>query len=130
MFACEQPALFGQFEAAHDQLDEGFKSLQRADQVGSVGPRAAQVDVESVAILLGRELSVRSRCDEVPELASFATELSIGVGVLVEVYLQGILAVHLEGLRFLTSGKEYFFRHRHKLNIAREKNRGNVNSIG
>ena len=82
--AGEAPALLGELAVADDELDDGFEALEGADEVGAVGPGAAVVEVEGVAVFLGRECRVGRRGDEVAESAGLPTELTICGGVLVD----------------------------------------------
>ena len=49
-----------------------------------MGPWASDVEVEDVAVFLGRELGVGRGGDEVAEFAGLAAELAVAVGVLVD----------------------------------------------
>jgi len=54
-----------------------------------VGPGAAEVDVEGVAVSFSGELGSRGAGDEGAELGGFTTELAVGVGVFVGWALKG-----------------------------------------
>ena len=84
MVACEEPAGGGEGEVAEDELDDGFETFERADEVGAVGPGAAEVEVEGVAVGLGGEVGGGGGGDEGAELGGFAAELAVGVGVFVD----------------------------------------------
>lgn len=51
-------------------------------------PRAAPVDVEDVAVLFGGELGIGIAGDDVTELAVFAAELAVFVGMFVDFRLR------------------------------------------
>ena len=53
-----------------------------------MGPRAAQVEVQSIPILLSWELGAGVFGDEVPETTVLSTELPIGIGMLVYIDLR------------------------------------------
>ena len=80
MSSREQPAFVRELEVAQDELDDGFEAFEGADEIGSVRPGAAEVDVERVAVFLRRELSAWGGGDEGAELAIFAAELTVCVG--------------------------------------------------
>ena len=86
--AVEDPAVFGQREAADDELDDGFEALEGADEVSAVRPGTAPVEVEDIAVLFGGEFGVGIAGDEVAELAVLAAELAVLVGMLVDFCLQ------------------------------------------
>lgn len=81
--AVEDPAVLCQLKAADDELDERLETLERADEVRAVRPWAAPIDVEHVAVRFGGEPGVGVAGDEVAELAVFAPELAVLVGVFV-----------------------------------------------
>lgn len=46
----EQPSLLCELVVADYELNDGLESFERSDEVSTVGPGAAAVDVESVAV--------------------------------------------------------------------------------
>ena len=92
MAAREQPSLFRELETADDELDDGVEALERADEVGAVGPGAAVVEVKGVAVLFRGERGGGSGGDGGAEFGSWAAELAVCVGVLVNKVLRRRLA--------------------------------------
>ena len=89
MLASEYPACFREAEVAQDELDDGFKTFEGADQIRAVRPWAAEVDVKSIAVGFGGESGVGGGGDEGAELAGLAPEVAVCVGVFVDWGLDG-----------------------------------------
>ncbi len=92
MAAREQPSLFRELETADDELDDGVEALERADEVGAVGPGAAVVEVQGVAVLFRGERRRGGGGDGGAEFGGWAAELAVCVGVLVNEVLRTWLA--------------------------------------
>ena len=84
----KQPAVFGEGKVTQDQLDDVFEAFERADEIGAVRPWTPEIDVECVAAFFGGELGVGIGGDEGAELAGFAPELAVGVGLFVDCSLR------------------------------------------
>lgn len=84
MSSGEEPAVAREGEVAEDELDDGVEAFEGADEVRAVGPGAAEVDVEGVAVFFRGEFGAWRAGDERSKLAGFAPELAIDVGVFVD----------------------------------------------
>lgn len=73
-------------------MDDGVEALEGADEVGAVGPGAAEVEVEGVAVFFGGEGGGGGGGDGGAELGGFAAELAVWVGVFVDGGLEGGLS--------------------------------------